>query len=117
MIIGDINDTRSIVFEGNVYEGIRKIGIDAGGAFVISLYTTPPHDKGRGGYFTCLPISGKEYRKENPTKTSYRILSKEKIAVYSDWGEMSVIKANTDVIDRLAEECIENGIPLLDQPR
>ena len=48
-----------------------------------------------GGFFTRIPISPRDYRKENPTKASVIVIKKRgftKFKITDDWGDVHIIK-------------------------
>lgn len=92
--------------------GIREVGFNERGGFIISAWTTPFVATGepRGGWTTVLPISGLGYRARRPTKTAFE-RGASSIIIYDDWGTSVVITATADVLDQLAAECAANSIP------
>lgn len=94
------------------YFGAEQIGFTEEGSFVVDLFTTPP-PKPCGGYFTVIPISPAEYRRENPTKAAVRD-DGNSIVLISDCGAEYRITMDRASIDRLLTECEANGLPLLE---
>lgn len=103
------DDTTPFSVDGHDFSGVREAGFTESGAFVISAWTTPPPIP-RGSYFTCIPISGAEYRKTHPTRAAF---AREpcRICVLNDWGQTTTIDAPQGVIDDIVQGCIENGLP------
>ena len=97
---------------GQRYAGVKEIGFNDRGDFVVSLHTTPPaHDGGpRGRYFTSIPISDAEYRKTRPTQAAYETTSRGLI-VYDDWGVAHLIEAPADIVSTLVAEMKEQSVP------
>lgn len=92
--------------------GIRELGFNTRGAFVIDAWTTPIVAEGepRGSYLTTIPISSINYRAKVETDAAYfRTLNS--ITIFSDAGLPYVIRAPSDIISTLALECIANDIP------
>jgi hypothetical protein len=81
-----------VIFEGSEYCGIKNFD-----CVVVSLYTEPTK---QGSFFTCIPISDKNYRQKNPTKAKVKII-KEKdwtiFKIWSDWGGFSEIRMHNSL--------------------
>ena len=106
------DDVTPVEFEGRKYMGIKELGINERGGFVINLHNCLPDEKGRrGGYCTVLPISPLSYRKDHPTNTSYMRTYPTRIVVSDDHGSPHTITAPVKVIDILEIECELSGIP------
>jgi len=114
--VSDNDDETPVTFRGRTFCGIRELGFNARGAFIVALWTTPPPHP-RGGYMTSLAISPTEWRRRNPKALSRCgvIDAGGEIVVLDDWGEPHPIKAPRPVLDRLRRECAANDIPLLPQ--
>lgn len=94
------------------FTGIRELGFNARGAFVIDAHTTPAVPAGgpRGGYFTSIPLSPIEYRRLRPTQAAFARAA-DRLTIYDDWGCPHHIEAPAEIIDALVAECIANEIP------
>ena len=92
-----------VVFEGRKFCGIRKFD-----CVIVDLYTEPTL---RGGFFTSIPISETEYRREHPTKAKVNVSILKGwtvFRIYSDWGELSVMEIHNSLSDEIAL-AIEGG--------
>jgi hypothetical protein len=92
--------------------GIKEFGFSEWGGLVVSMYTTPfvKESDPRGIFFTCLPISSKEYRLKIPTRTHYVRASATLLTVYDDWGKAYTFEAPQDILDTIEGECLKNNI-------
>lgn len=103
------NTEHQIKFKGRDYFGIRELGFDSNGHFIVSLWRHPPPEP-RGGYFTSLPISPRDYRANvHKTKAAFRDHG-EVIVVYDDWGTPFEFEAERDVLDALLADCKANDL-------
>jgi hypothetical protein len=109
--MGGPDDSRVVVFQGTAYHGIRELGFTDNGAFVLSFHTTPA-PMPRGGYFTCIPISSREYRAKHPTKCGFRDEGRQLI-VWDDWKTMHRIAAPREVLDQLVANMRAHDLPEL----
>jgi hypothetical protein len=109
-LTGDDDDARVAVFEGRAFHGIRELGFNERGAFVLGFHTTPA-PMPRGGYFTALAISPASYRKSHPTKCCF-VDEGRQVVVYDDWGRMHRIAASRDVLDALIRNMQANNLPV-----
>ena len=94
------------------FAGIRELGFNQRGAFVIDAWTTPPVPAGepRGTYFTALAISPLEYRVKHPGLSGFAY-SDFGLAIWDDWGNATEINAPNDVLAEIEQDCIANGLP------
>lgn len=99
-----------IIYNGDSFYGAKELGFSASGSFILSLYPLPATHEHRGGYWTSIPISGKEYRREHPTKTAFEDHG-HMLVIYSDWGTPDTIRAPREILDMLVAECLANEIP------
>lgn len=111
------NSTR-ISFEGRKYCGIIELGFSTlegrtDEHFVVNLYNSPVSlkDNRRGRFFTCIPISPWEYRKDHPTSASYFRSGPNRIMISSDYGQPSTIVSTKAVVDELVAECKKYNLP------
>lgn len=93
----------------HVFTGIRELGFNERGSFVISAWTTEVAYH-RGSYFTVIPISPVEYRRKYPSATSFR-RECNNLTVLDDYGTEYAIYAPDHVLDVLVADCIANEIP------
>lgn len=106
-----------ILFEGRQYTGIKELRCSPTGGVIVSLWTTPFVAEGeqRGSYFTVIPVSGKDYRKDNPTKCGYSILemgANTMITIYTDYGQAHKIVINDPELASILESDLnDNEIP------
>ena len=112
MITYNFDQDIKISFETQTFQGIEKIGFDKGGSFIVSLYHCKfkPEHKHRRGYFTILPISPRDYRRQNPTQAAFRKNNNWSISIFSDYGEEYKIKTDPTIISKLVEECEKNEL-------
>lgn len=113
LVTGSDDDSRVVVFEGRAYYGIRELGVNERGSFIVSLHSTRA-PMPRGGYFTALAISPPDYRKSNKTKTGF-VDEQRQVVVYDDWGTACRIATERKVLDALVANMRANGIPERDQ--
>jgi hypothetical protein len=98
------------------FTGIRELGFNERGAFIVSAWTTPANPGGpRGSYFTAPPISPLAYRRTNRTATGF-VRERRRLILRDDWGNAYTIAAPADVLDALVAECIANEIPRASGP-
>jgi hypothetical protein len=90
------------------FTGIRELGFNERGAFIVNAYTTPVGEP-RGTWFTALPISPAEYRRRHPTQAGF-VRGARHITLYDDWGSKHTIYAPYHIIALLAIECVDNGL-------
>lgn len=102
------NTEKPVVFEGRPYAGIRELGFTKSGTFIVSLWPCPPPEP-RGGYFTALPISSREYRHQHRTKTCFRD-DGGTLIVFCDWGRPHRFAAERELLATLIADCRENGL-------
>lgn len=103
-----ITTEEQIIWNGKTYHGAEKLGI-VDDVFIVSLYPCPP-PMPQGGYFTSIPISGKEYRKANGGKSSFSV-NETGILLIDDWEKRHQIGCSAEISKRLAQECREWGLP------
>lgn len=103
----------TIIYNDKPFPGAKQLGFTQSGTFVLSLYKLPATEKLRGGYWTSIPISSKEYRRGHQTKAAFEDHG-DRLVIYSDWGDRNVISAPRDVLDLLVAECIDNELPQLE---
>ena len=101
-----------VVWKQHRYPGIRELGFNDRGSFIVDLHTTPTSDRGRGGYFTSITISNAEYRTTHQTRTMVEDCGRH-IIVYDDWGSQHYIAARRAVLKVLLAECHTHRVPLL----
>lgn len=110
MSIKNLDDSFAVSGIGWKLKGIRELGFNERGAFVVDAWTTDAPGP-RGTFFTSLPISPRDYRAVHPTKCGYRIINSKKLAIYDDWSKVTYIQAYKAIINTLVRECQENDIP------
>jgi hypothetical protein len=89
--------------------GVRELGFNDRGAFVVDGWTTPPGTR-RGAYFTGLPISPVDFRRTHRTEAAFT-RGKGGLVIYCDWGRKHIIDAPADVLDALVSECVAHELP------
>lgn len=83
------------------------IGFTDSGGFCISI----KYNEG-GSYFTCIPISHRDYRKDHPTKAAFRAISSREVIVYDDWGKRYNIRIESaNSIEPLVKDMLEHDLP------
>lgn len=86
-----------VIFENREFYGIIEFD-----CVVVRLYT----EKTKSGSFTTnIPISDKEYRRNNPTKAKVEITIFEDWTIfelYSDWGKPSVMKIHNSLESQIS---------------
>jgi hypothetical protein len=93
-----------IIFEGNKYFGIKEFDCKC-----VWLFT---EETLKGTFFTVIPTSNKEYRKNNPTESKVEIETKNDwtiFKIYSDWGQCYEMKIHNSLkteIDFAKQEAI-----------
>lgn len=101
----------SVVWQGRHFFGVRELGFNDSGSFIVSMHTTPLIDGQQGSYFTCIPISPLEFRREWPnSRVAFRDKGAE-LVLYDDWGTPHTIAAPRVILDKLVVECREQEIP------
>ena len=111
MIHGTDDDVREIGINGRTFSGIRRLGFTKSGCFVIDLHSFKP-PMPRGGYFTTVPISERDYRATFPTKAAFVRDGLTSLKLYDDYGYPHRINAPSKVIDELYAECIRQDLPI-----
>src|SRR3954470_20205891 len=90
-------------FDGRQFYGAEEIGFTSRGSFIVKAFTTPP-PKPQGGYFTALPISPLDHRREHGSRV--RVMDEgDSIVVVDDWGKRYRILTVRPVLDSLLREC------------
>lgn len=102
----DINESTEIWIGDRRFYGIEELGFNEEGHFVLSLYTTEvDNDPRRGEFYSGLPISPKEYRREKPTKAAAEVSSVNTVIIYDDYGKPTPITiCDRKIFDRLIDE-------------
>lgn len=75
-----------------IWQGRRFFGIVKFDCHIVNLYNDPTLS---GEYFTILPISSTEYRRENHTKAKVEVNVEDSLTVFlitDDWGEKRTMK-------------------------
>jgi hypothetical protein len=101
-----------VVWKQHRYPGIKELGFNDRGSFVVNLHTTPSGARGRGGYFTSIPISDAVYHQTHQTRTMVEDFGRH-IIVYDDWGSQYRIAARRAVLKVLLAECHSHNVPFL----
>lgn len=97
-----------VIFEGKKYFGIYEFD-----CINIGLFTEKTL---QGTFYTKIPISSIEYRKENKTKSKVEIKSKGDwtiFKIFSDWGECSKMEIHnifSKEIEIAKEKAIEYNL-------
>lgn len=88
----DNPDGCPVLWEGKLYYGIREFD-----CIKVSLYTEPTK---QGGYFTVIPISSAEFRRDNPTKAKVYVIKRDEwteFTIWDDWGEGHEMKIHNSL--------------------
>lgn len=110
----DNPDGWPVLWEGKLYYGIERFD-----CVVVDLFTEPTKS---GGYFTVIPISSVEFRRDNPTKAKVLIVNRGEWAeftIWDDWGEGHVMKIHNSLsaeISSAIEGAKRNEIPISPRP-
>lgn len=111
----DNPDGWPVLWEGKLYCGIREFD-----CIRVDLFTEPTM---RGGYFTVIPISAAEFRRDNPTKAKALIVNRgewTEFTIWDDWGEGHVMKIHNSLsaeISSAIEGAKRNEIPISPRPK
>lgn len=114
MLIFPKDNSTKVIFKGEQFYGIEKIGIgeskDIG--FVVSLYTTDLGDNGRRGtFFTSLPLSSLDYRKTTNSRCEGYQRQDKVINFFDDYGQSHKIEIDdSDIVDQLCTELENNEV-------
>lgn len=104
----DYSESTKVIYENITYTGIKKIGFYENSTFGINLFDVPVFDdpSRRTEFSTTIAISPKKWRKENPTKAGYKVISPTHLIIFNDGGyERSLQIEDKTIVQRLIDEC------------
>lgn len=105
------DNREKVWYNGRKFGGIKEIGFNEAGKFVVKLFPCSPDPRGRGSFLTVFAISPKSYRENHPTKTAWFRLQNV-LEIYDDYGNKEVLKFSKSAwVDKLAEELKQQEIP------
>jgi len=96
------NDTTIVVHEGVIYPGIRELGFNDKGQFIIDLHTR--NDR----YFNTFSVKKTDRRLNS--QAGYRIINNNDIIIFDDWGTPYRFQVRSAVVEMLLKECLDNEL-------